>query len=117
MKYCIIMKADNSKIEPALIPSKDSYTFIALVDRFKFKDQWWTDKLDFIKRFDNKEDAEKHCSAFKFGNPKVVTEDEMIRRCTHWFKRVFSKSDTLHDMLMLKASQWTDDDWYEGIND
>lgn len=46
---------------------------LAMVDRLKVKNKWWTtDSLRIIKFFDSKQEAESICDKLKFNNPKVV---------------------------------------------
>jgi len=122
--YCVIIGADNSKIKPSLIPetagitrygiTTDPYTFLGLADRAKVKDKWWTCRPENLMVFRKKDAAEYSMKRLKYGNPKVVTYKEAVKRITHWFWR--EQTSTLSQLLAEKETQWTDDDWNEGKN-
>lgn len=118
--YCIIMRADNSKIDKNLIPSVKGttpYTFLGLLNRSFNKDRWWTCNPDELLVFKSKDEADLTCSKLKYGNPRVVTHGEAIRRITHWFwKSNRSNGVNMMDLLIKHESVWHDDDWDEGTN-
>lgn len=124
-KYCIIIEADTSRVDPSIIPEFNlndwetsigpPYTFLALVDRTKTKEKWWTQELKNIMRFESKDAADLACSKLKYGNPQVVKESTMLYRTTNWFLKV--RSSGLGRALAEKQMLWHDDDWHESAWD
>jgi len=71
MKYAIVCDARKGK--------DLGITHLALVDRSRFRQFWWTsDGIDFIKTFNNKEEAQKVCNKYKYNNPRVVDYKEVV---------------------------------------
>lgn len=88
---------------------------VALADRTKCKDIWWTEMIEKVIVFTNKTAADTQCSKIKYNNPKVYTYENgkkrlgqvMVSTGQSWFSRALDR----------KMQEWHDDDWYEGIND
>lgn len=116
--YCIIMLADNKKIEAENIPNKNAYTYLALVDRSKNRDKWWTQNPEHIMVFEKESAAEIQLSKLKYCNQgRVVSHKESVKRITHWFWKERKRgSNFLEELLKEKMQQWHDDDWDEGTN-
>lgn len=87
--YCIIMKADNSKIFKEWIPETSDgttpWTYLGLVDRKIRRDCWWTDHLNSIIKFQSKRVAEETLAKLKYGNPEIVPFRFAIQLITHWW--------------------------------
>jgi len=109
--YCIIIIADNSKVAPELLPEtpdeakkfdevSEPYTYLAMVDRSKNREKWWTQKKDHIMVFFSKDAADKACAKLKYGSPQVVREETAVRRISHWFWNVKKKDDWLYRRLV-----------------
>lgn len=116
-KYCIVKVADNSMMSESAkddMPTADSYTYIGLIDRTKNKEHWWTGKPDMLMKFSSKEAAEAVCNKQKYGKPLVVTEENAIRRITHWHTK--TRHSTLGQLLDQHEMLWHDDDWHEQHN-
>lgn len=87
---------------------------IALVDRSRFREQWWTENVCKAKVFESKEEADSQCKKIKFNNPTVYTYEKGKVRLGQVEVR---KKGWLEKALDRKMQEWHDDDWYEGIND
>lgn len=88
---------------------------VALVDRAKHKDIWWTEFIEKAMVFETKSAADIQCSKIKFNNPQVYTYDNAKIRLGQVL--VKSNQSWLSRALDRKMQEWHDDDWYEGIND
>lgn len=49
---------------------------LALIDRSKSKDKWWTSELKNALVFESKEQAQLQCEKYKYNNPRVVPFDK-----------------------------------------
>ncbi len=88
---------------------------VALVDRNRFKDHWWTENIEKAVVFTSKEQAQIQCSKLRYNNPKIWGYEKGRKRLNQVKK--IRRSNTLHNALCRKEMEWHDDDWYEGIND
>ena len=105
MSYYIILS--NSRINKG--------EKLALVDRNKTKNQWWTQDVNKIMIFNSKDAAETQCSKLKFNNPQVWEYAKGIKRLSQVLVKVQTES-TFSKALRRKAVEWHDDDWHEQMN-
>lgn len=84
---------------------------VALVDRTKYPNQWWTELIDRAVVFTKKETADIQCSKLKFNNPKVYNFEKGKKRLGQ--VEVIKNSNWLSRALDRKMSEWHDDDWEE----
>ncbi|MDR1370120.1 MAG: hypothetical protein LBJ72_08380 [Dysgonamonadaceae bacterium] len=119
------MKADNSKIDSALIPREPEtagyqiitsapYTFLALVDRAKDKSKWWSQDADGFMIFEKEDAARTQLTKLKYGNPCVVKYGKAVHRTSHWFWKM--QESNLGKMIAEHEMIWHDDYWDEGTN-
>ena len=88
---------------------------VALVDRTKCKEHWWTENVSKAIVFTSKEAASNQCGKMKYNNPKVWEFEAGRIRLGQ--VAVTRHRSWLSDALDRKMTEWHDDDWYEGIND
>lgn len=84
---------------------------VALVDRSKFKDQWWTENISKALVFTSEQAAQSQCSKLKFNSPKVWEFNKGKIRLGQ--VAVVTKRDCFSEALAAKQAQWHDDDWSE----
>lgn len=104
MPYIILSKSQKKHGE-----------MVALVDRTKCQDHWWTEIIESAVIFTSKNAAEIQCSKLKFNKPKVWEYNAGKKRLGQ--VEVIKQRSAVSDALNAKQYQWHDDDWYEGIND
>ncbi len=104
MSYIILAKSRNKPGE-----------MVALVNRVKFRDQWWTEDISKAIVFKSKAAAELQCSKLKFNKPKIWEYEKGRIRLGQVL--VSTKRSSISEALERKSKEWHDDDWYEGIND
>jgi hypothetical protein len=124
--FCIIRKADNSKINPDLFPNTPKlgkyeyitdvpFTYLALVDRTKDKSRWWTQNSNLFMVFKKKEAADIQLSKLRYGEYlQVVSYKKSVFKTSNWFWKV--KEHGLTKMLDEHEQLWHDDNWDEGVN-
>jgi|WetSurMetagenome_2_1015567.scaffolds.fasta_scaffold367090_1 hypothetical protein len=88
---------------------------VALVDRTKCKEHWWTENISKAIVFTSKDAAQSQCSKLKFNNPKVWDYDKGKVRLGQ--VEVITRRSSISEALQRKNSEWYDDDWYERMND
>ena len=86
---------------------------VALVDRSRFKDQWWTERIEKAMIFKKKSAAEIQRSKLRYNNPKVFPLREGKIRLNQVEVDTTNRSSILLGALNRKLSQWHDDDWCE----
>lgn len=86
---------------------------IALVDRTKHKDQWWTENIEKAIVFRSLDAARIQLSKLKYNNPQIWTEEKAAIR----LKQVAVAVSGFEKALARKQQEWHDDDWHEGMND
>ena len=92
------------------------WTYIALIDRSKNKNHWWTVNPSETFVFNSKLAAENKAKSLKYGTFKVIHMEEFPEYVgREFFKR--KERMGLGDLLKQKEQEWHDDDWFEGIND
>lgn len=104
--YIILAKSRNKQGE-----------MVALVDRKRFKDQWWTENIDKAVVFTSIEQAQIQHSKLKYNNPKVWGYEKGRKRLNQVREIRTVNNNTLYNALCRKEMEWHDDDWHEGIND
>lgn len=87
---------------------------VALVDRTKFKDHFWTENVNKAIVFTSREAAEKACAKLKFNNPKVWDYENGKIRLGQ--VEVITQISAISKALERKNHEWHDDDWDEGKN-
>lgn len=105
MKYIILANSKKKQGEK-----------IALVDRSKCKEHFWTEKIELAMVFDSKEAAEIQCKKLNYNNPKVY-EFELGKIRLGQVEIYKERKSLIGKMLDQHMQLWHDDDWYEGIND
>jgi len=103
MSYIILAKSREKKGE-----------MVALADRIKCKEHWWTENINKAMVFISKDAAQHQCSKLKFNNPKVWDYDKGKVRLEQ--VEVIIRRSAISEALNRKNNEWHDDDWYEGIN-
>ena len=108
-KYIVLKKTSEG------LP-KSHWTYIALIDRNKSKEHWWTVNYDDAFQFTSKKAAEIKAKSLKYG-PCIAIDaskfNEYVGR-EFWIVKV---NTALTKEIVRKENEWHDDDWYEGIND
>jgi len=111
---------DNQKYIILADSQKKAGEKIALVDRLKYKTQWWTESKKKAMVFTTLEQAKIQLGKLKFNNPKIYTEEKgmtFLKEDIIVTMFVEYSESTMGRMLREKEMQWHDDDWYEGMND
>lgn len=83
---------------------------LALIDRSKNSDKWWTSVLENAKIFTSKLEADEVCSKYKFNNPRVVPFDvaskEVIPIVTIKYQRSKPIRKNIFQMNMYEYKEW-----------
>lgn len=87
---------------------------VALVDRGRFKKQWWTEHINKAMIFVKLTAAEIQVKKLGFNNPKVYTLENGKRRLN---KAIIRQSGLERALDRKVNEEWHDDDWDEGKND
>ena len=94
--------------------SKGHWAYIALKDRNKDRDHWWTIKAADAFLFCNKKAAISKANSLKYGDFKVIDAKDFSNYVGHEFNySLKSKSITLNCLLAARERLWHDDDWEE----
>ena len=94
------------------MPSSNSYTYMALIDRRISSNGWWTCKPTEMMIYNNKKAADDKCNSMKYGKPIVVSKEDAVKKITNWHTPNSSKN-WLQRALESKLQEWHDDDWEE----
>ncbi len=82
---------------------------LALVDRSKSPDQWWTSVLDNALVFITKEQVKIQCDKYKYNNPRVVPFDiaknEIKPIVTVTYQKV-KRRKNIFDMNIYEYKEW-----------
>ena len=87
------------------------WAYIALKDRNKDRNHWWTVKAADAFLFYNREAAVAKANSLKYGNFKVIDAKDFSNYVGHEFSK--SKSNTLSYIIAARERLWHDDDWEE----
>lgn len=108
-KFIVLKKTDQG------LPS-GHWTYIALIDRHKSKQHWWTVDKNEAMQFNLLSAAKAKAKSLKYGHCIVIPAkqfDKYVGR-EFWEGRI---NMALTNEIRAKENEWHDDDWYEGIND
>jgi len=86
---------------------------VALVDRSRFRDQWWTENISKAITFTSMDAAKRQLATLKFNNPQIWTVEKAAVR----LRQVAVVVSGFEKALARKQKEWHDDDWHEGMND
>ena len=89
---------------------------VALVDRTKHQDHWWTESISNAIVFTKKEQADIQVAKLKFNHPQVFEYEKGKKRLGQ-VEVYKSRKSNFSRMLDEHEQLWHDDDWYEGMND
>lgn len=108
-KYIVLKKTNQG------LPD-GHWTYIALIDRRKSKEHWWTVDINEAMQFNLESAAKDKTKSLKYGPCRVIPVskfDKFVGR-EFWIAK---ENTALTNEVIRKENEWHNDDWYEGIND
>lgn len=95
---------------------KGHWTYIAMINRSKSKQHWWTIDANMAMVFNLKVAAERKAKSLKYGPCKAVPFKDFAKYVGREFWKETVRGVGLTNMIADKVNQWHDDDWDEGSN-
>lgn len=108
-KYVVLKKTNQG------LPN-GHWTYIALIDRHKSKEHWWTVDINEAMQFNLLSAAKAKAKSLKYGHCIVISVSQFDKYVGREFWKVKINASSTNE-IRAKENEWHDDDWYEGIND